>query len=148
MPNVKNTTTSETLWLCGGQKTTVAYKLCQFSLMIPNAAIKCTLVCVCVVVVCIDTYFTRAHLSRAFLEPIQTVFCASGQLALFSKELSDVALSTVVALHRGVFHSLSQLQLQEGGSGGEEGEGRRGEEGEGGGGGEEGEGRGVVWSGG
>ena len=78
----------------------------------------CTLVCVSLVV-CIHTYCTRAHLSRAFLEPVQTVFCASGQLALFSKELSDVALSAVVALHRGVFHSLRQLQLQGRGSGGE-----------------------------
>ena len=90
-------------------------------------------------------YCTRAHLSRAFLEPVQTVFCASGQLALFSKELSDVALSAVVALHRGVFHSLRQLQLQGRGSGGE-GEGgvewRERGEWSGGRGGSGGEGRG------
>ena len=58
----------------------------------------------------------------------------------------------MVALHRGIFHSLGQLQLQERGRGGEErgGRGERGEEGRrerGGRGerGEGGEGRGVEW---
>ena len=102
--------------------------------MIPNVANQTRMSLVCVsLAVGIHTYCTRVHLSRAFLEPIQTVFCACSQLALFSKELFDVALSAVVALHRGVFHSLGQLQLQERvrrgeGRGGEEGEGRGGEE--------------------
>ena len=51
----------------------------------------------------------------------------------------------MVALHGGVFHSLGQLQLQEGGveGRGEEGEGRGGERRE-----RVGEGRRVEWSGG
>ena len=60
------------------------------------------------------------HLSGAFLEPVQAILCATGQLPLLSKKLLDVPLSTVVALHGHVLHSLGQLQLQAG-------EGREGE---------------------